>query len=231
MTSSSPPTPWPSLILAHIATVDRTTGKLVLDETTDIPVADPAQLSPVTTTVLNSASKEYQDAGDWNGVLLAIQAIAAVLWSIVLASFRKRKPAYALSLLIGAAGFISVFFITNQYALFVSYALMGCAWAAMLAMPFTILTNALSGNHIGTYLGLFNCTICIPQIVAAICGGWVLSCFAPAANGAPNTVWMLVCSGVLLVLGALAVGGIRETFGASKAMADPASQELASTEM
>lgn len=223
--------PGTTLTLAHIATVDRTTGKLVLDETTDIPVADPAQLSPVTTTVLNSASKEYQDAGDWNGVLLAIQAIAAVLWSIVLASFRKRKPAYALSLLIGAAGFISVFFITNQYALFVSYALMGCAWAAMLAMPFTILTNALSGNHIGTYLGLFNCTICIPQIVAAICGGWVLSCFAPAANGAPNTVWMLVCSGVLLVLGALAVGGIRETFGASKAMADPASQELASTEM
>ncbi len=220
-----------TLTLAHIATVDRTTGKLVLDETTDIHVADPAQVVPVTSTVLNSASKEFQDAGGWNGVLLAIQAIAAVLWSIVLARFRKRKLAYALSLLIGAVGFISVAFITDQYVLSVSYALMGCAWAAMLAIPFTILTNALSGNHIGAYLGLFNCTICIPQMVASVCGGWILSCFAPAANGAPNTVWMLVCSGVLLVLGALAVGGIRETFGASKAMADPASQELASTEM
>lgn len=220
-----------TLTLAHIAAKDRTTGKMVLEETTDIPVSNHAQIKPMTTTVLNSASKEYQNAGDWNGVLLAIQAIAAVLWSIVLTRFRKRKLAYALSLLIGAVGFISVAFITDQYVLSVSYALMGCAWAAMLAIPFTILTNALSGNHIGAYLGLFNCTICIPQMVASVCGGWILSCFAPAANGAPNTVWMLVCSGVLLVLGALAVGGIRETFGASKAMADPASQELASTEM
>lgn len=202
-----------TLTMAHISTIDRTTGKLVLEQTENIQITNAAEVEPVTSVVLNSASKQYQDAGDWNGVLLAIQAIAAVLWSIVLASFRKRKPAYAISLLIGAVGFASVAFITNQYLLFVSYALMGCAWAAMLAMPFTILTNALSGNHIGTYLGLFNCTICIPQIVAALAGGWILHMFAPSANGAPDTVLMLVCSGVLLALGALAVFGIRETFG------------------
>ena len=94
---------------------------------------------------------------------------------------------------------------------------MGCAWAAMLAMPFTILTNALSGNHIGTYLGLFNCTICIPQIVAALCGGLVLSLFPVGANGAPQTVFMLVVSGLLLLLGAIAVWNIRETFGSRPA--------------
>jgi len=63
------------------------------------------------------------------------------------------------------------------YLLALSYALMGCAWAAMLSMPFTILTNALSGGNIGTYLGLFNCTITVPQIVAALCGGAILHCF------------------------------------------------------
>lgn len=219
-----------TLTLAHIATKERTTGKTVLEQTEDITIGNAAEIKPVTSVVLNSASKQYQDAGDWNGVLLAIQAIAAVLWSIVLASFRKRKPAYSISLLIGAVGFVSVSFFTNQYMLFISYALMGCAWAAMLAMPFTILTNALSGNHIGTYLGLFNCTICIPQIVAALAGGWILHMFAPAANGAPNTVWMLVCSGVLLAFGALAVWGIRETFG-NKGLANPAAQEIANTEL
>lgn len=219
-----------TVTMAHIATHDRITDKMVLEQTENITLTNVAQVKPITTTVLNSASKQYQDAGDWNGVLLAIQAIAAVLWSIVLANFRKRKPAYAISLIIGAVGFISVAFITNQYMLFVSYALMGCAWAAMLAMPFTILTNALSGNHIGTYLGLFNCTICIPQIVAALCGGWVLHLFGEAANGAPNTVFMLVCSGVLLTLGAVAVAGIRETFG-NKSVADPAAQQIANTEL
>ena len=230
--------PGETLTMAHISTVDRTTGKTVLEQTEEIATTGALEIAPITSTVLNSASKQYQDAGDWNGVLLAIQAIAAVLWSIALARFRKRKLAYSLSLLLGAIGFISVMFITNRYALGVSYALMGCAWAAMLAMPFTILTNALSGNHIGTYLGLFNCTICIPQIVAALVGGGILSWFAPSANGAPDTVWMLVTSGILLAIGALAVWGIRETFGAGGKkdgegveLVSPAAQELADTEM
>lgn len=136
-----------------------------------------------------------------------------MLWAIVLAGFRRRKLGYSLSLLIGAIGFISVFFIHNPYVLAVSYALMGCAWAAMLSMPFTILTNALSGGNIGTYLGLFNCTITIPQIVAALCGGAVLHCFPAADNGAPLTVGMLVVSGVLLLIGSVAVWNIKETFG------------------
>jgi maltose/moltooligosaccharide transporter len=98
----------------------------------------------------------------------------------------------------------------------VSYALMGVAWAAMLAMPFTILTNALSGNHIGTYLGLFNCTICIPQIVAALVGGSILSIFPLSAAGVPQTVFMLMVSGILLIIGSLAVWNIKETFGSQE---------------
>lgn len=115
---------------------------------------------------------------------------------------------------------MSVFFVTDQYILGICYALMGCAWAAMLAMPFTILTNALGGDHIGTYLGLFNCTICIPQIVAAIFGGMLLGCFAPTETGTPNTVLMLVSSGILLLLGSLAVWNVKETYGSKNAAKD-----------
>ena len=202
------------LMLAHIAKDLEGNGKYVTEQTSELPViAEGDELTLNYRTVLNAASKEYQDAGDWNGVLLAIQAIAAVIWAVVLSQFRRRKLGYLLSLLIGAAGFVSVYFIHSPAVLGVSYALMGCAWAAILAMPFTILTNALSGNHIGTYLGLFNCTICIPQIIAALCGGAILSCFPLGANGAPQTVWMLVVSGVLLAIGALFVWNIRETFG------------------
>lgn len=211
-----------SLTLAHIARKDANTGSYILEETSPIPAVAAENISVNYKTVLNPATKAYQDAGDWNGNLLAIQAIAAVLWAVVLAGFRRRKPAYSLSLLIGAVGFVSVFFVHNQYLLGISYALMGCAWAAMLSMPFTILTNALSGGNIGTYLGLFNCTITIPQIVAALCGGAILHCFPPAANGAPLTVGMLVVSGVLLALGSVAVWNIKETFGSQSAGSNPA---------
>ena len=210
--------PGTELTIAHIAARANASGSYVLDQTSTLPaITAPEQVTLNYVTVLNAASKPYQDAGDWNGVLLAIQAIAAVVWAAVLATFRRRKLGYSLSLLIGAIGFISVWFIHSPALLGVSYALMGCAWAAMLAMPFTILTNALSGNHIGTYLGLFNCTICIPQIVAALCGGLVLSLFPVGANGAPQTVFMLVVSGLLLLLGAIAVWNIRETFGSRPA--------------
>ena len=159
----------------------------------------------------DTASAAYQEAGNWVGVLFAVQAVGSVLWAVVIPMFRSHKVAYSLSLVLGGIGFISVYFITNQYGLFVSYFLIGCAWAAMLAMPFTILTNSLSGKNMGTYLGLFNGTICVPQIIAAALGGTVLWCVGG------SQVMMLVLAGVLLILGAAAVVNIKETIAESTA--------------
>ena len=163
----------------------------------------------VTHLVLDTQSLQYQTAGDWVGILFAVQAIGSVIWAAVIPSIRNRKFAYSLSLALGGIGFISIYFIHNQYVLFLSFLLIGCAWAAMLALPFTILTNALTGGHMGTYLGLFNGTICVPQIVAAVVGGRVLRLFT-AEGSVPPEVNMLVLAGVLLVAGACCVGIIKE---------------------
>ena len=127
----------------------------------------------------------------------------------IIPMIQNRKFAYVLSLVLGGIGFISIFFIHNQYALFASFILIGCAWAAMLALPFTILTNALTGGHMGTYLGLFNGTICVPQIVAASLGGIVLKIFTSPGSVAPE-VNMLVLAGVFLIIGAGCVSIIKE---------------------
>ena len=144
-------------------------------------------------------SEGYQTAGNWVGILFALQSVGSVLWALVIPKFRSIKTAYVVSLLIGAAGFASVFFIHDQYLLFFSFLLIGVAWAAMLAIPFTLLTNSLSGDHIGTYLGLFNGTICLPQIVAAACGGLILKLVGGAQ------VNMFIVAGIFLVLGAVSV--------------------------
>lgn len=149
----------------------------------------------------------YQEAGNWNGILFAVQAVGSVIWAIVLPMFRNRKFAYCLSLLIGGVGFISTYFITNAYGLFISYFLVGTAWAAMLAMPFTILTNSISGKHMGAYLGLFNGTITLPQIIAAALGGIIFKMF-----GGEHQLYMIIFAGVLLVCGAVAVFFIKETY-------------------
>ena len=140
----------------------------------------------------DAASEGYQTAGNWVGILFAVQAIGSVFWAVVLPQFKNIKFAYALSLVIGGIGFVMVPYCTNQYLLFVPYFLIGFAWAAMLAMPFTLVTNALEGSkYMGTMLGLFNCTICIPQMspphwvvcfwlssiqCRATCSSWLVSC-------------------------------------------------------
>ncbi len=149
-------------------------------------------------------SAEYQDAGNWVGILFAVQAIGSMLWALLIPKFKNVKTAYVVSLLLGAVGFASVYFIHDQHLLFISFLLIGAAWAAMLAIPFTLLTNSLSGNHIGTYLGLFNGTICLPQIVAAACGGMLLK----MVGGSQAS--MFIIAGVLLVCGAAAVYLVKE---------------------
>ena len=152
----------------------------------------------------DTASEAYQTAGNWVGVLFAVQAVGSLLWAAILPRFKNLKLAYVVSLLIGAVGFASVYFFHNQYLLFVSYFLIGTAWAAMLALPFTLLTNALEGSpYMGSYLGLFNGTICLPQIVAAATGGLVLSLVGGSQPA------MLLMAGVFLVLGAISVRFIK----------------------
>ena len=151
----------------------------------------------------DTASEAYQEAGNWVGILFAVQAIGSVVWAVVIPLFRSHRLAYVVSLLLGGIGFALVAFITDKYLMFVAFVLIGCAWAAMLALPFTILTNALQGSgSMGAYLGLFNGTICLPQIVAALVGGLILKAVGGSQPG------MMIVAGVLLALGAVAVAGI-----------------------
>ena len=159
------------------------------------------------TTDVHSAG--YQEAGNWVGVAFAIQAIGAVIWAALIPVVSKKlhseKLTYALSLVLGGIGFLSTTVITDQYMICVSYFLVGCAWAGMLAFPFIFFTNALIGNpRMGTYLGLFNCTICLPQIVAALLGGAFLSLFGGVQ------VYMLELAGIFFIIGAACVALIRK---------------------
>ena len=160
----------------------------------------------VSLTVWNtadSASEAYQVAGNWTGVLYAIQAMGSVVWAALIPRFKNIKVAYAVSMAIGGVGFALIPFCPGQYMQIIPFLLIGCAWAAQLACPFTLVTNALQGyGHMGAYLGLFNGTICVPQIVAALLGGSILTLVGS------NQAYMMIVSGILLVAGAFCVFGI-----------------------
>ncbi len=164
---------------------------------------------------IDGNSKAFQSAGDWVGVIFGVQSISAVFWAAMIPRFKNRKTVYALSIALGALGFFMIPFIHNQYALILPFALIGCTWAAMLALPFTIVTNALEGDpHMGTYLGLFNCTICLPQIIAAVAGyGFMYLIQNFITGGEGGHKYIMFISAVLLLIGTFCVFKIKETSG------------------
>lgn len=76
----------------------------------------------------------------------------------------------------------------------------GLAWASILAMPYAILTGSLPAKKMGTYMGIFNFFIVIPQIMAAsILGFFVKGLF----HG--ESIYALVTGGVSMFIAALLV--------------------------
>ena len=155
----------------------------------------------------DAASAGYQEAGNWYGMLAAVQSIAAVACSYVLAKVPNQfhKHGYFACLALGALGFLSIAYVGNKYVLILSFILVGIAWAGIITYPLTIVTNALSGKHMGTYLGLFNGSICLPQIVASLMSFGLY----PLLGGTQAN--MFIAAGIILLAGAFSVFLIKET--------------------
>lgn len=125
-----------------------------------------------------ATSKEYNEAGNWTGVIFAAYSVFAALYSLVLTPVANkfgRRNTYMLSLLAGGVGLFSMIFIKDKYVLFAAMIGIGVAWAAILAMPYAILSSSLPPKQTGVYMGLFNATITIPQIAAGLLGGVALT--------------------------------------------------------
>ena len=153
-------------------------------------------------------SEAYNEAGNWNGVLSGIYGIFAVVFSIVmtkLADKLGRKKVYLVALLVGALGLASMYIFDDKYMLIISMLGVGIAWAAILAMPYAILSAALPADKMGVYMGLFNATITIPQITAGLCGGLL---FTYIAGG--SSIAMLVVAGVSMLFAAISVYFVKE---------------------
>lgn len=87
--------------LAAIVVTDRETGHMDVENSKAVFVDDASSCEFVRQVELNTESTEYNEAGNWVGVLFAVQAIGSVLWAVVLPMFRNRKFSYFLSLVLG----------------------------------------------------------------------------------------------------------------------------------
>ena len=132
----------------------------------------------------DATSNAFNEAGNWTGVIFAAYSVFAALFSLVitpLADKYGRRNVYVVSLILGGLGLLSILFIKDKNLLFVPMIGVGIAWAAILALPYAILSSKLPAKQTGVYMGIFNATITIPQIAAGLLGGVLLSALGGTA--------------------------------------------------
>jgi len=155
----------------------------------------------------DSKSLDFNDAGNWVGIIFACYSVVAALFSLVMGSIATRfgrKLTYMISLVLGGLGLISMVFIHNKFGLIFSMVGIGIAWAAILAMPYAILSAALPASKMGVYMGIFNATITVPQIAAALLGGVILS----LVGG--TSIMMLGVAGLSMLIAGATVVFVKE---------------------
>ena len=156
---------------------------------------------------LDAKSVGFNEAGDWTGVLFGFYSGVAAIYAFLIPSIVKmigRKKTYSYSLIFGGLSFISIFFIQDKTLLLGSMVGIGVAWAAILAMPYTLLSECLPAKSMGVYMGLFNASITLPQIAAGLFGGIILGAF----GGSP--IMMLVLAGVSMIIAGILVFTVKE---------------------
>ncbi|MCF8372115.1 MAG: MFS transporter [Bacteroidales bacterium] len=146
-------------------------------------------------------SVEFQTAGDWVGILFGIYNGVSAIIALSLPKIAKRigrKSTHALALAIGGFSFISFLIIPNPTLLIIPMVGIGIAWGSILAMPYAMLASSIPPKQMGMFMGLFNMSITIPQIVNGIFGGIILEKFFH-----DDAMLSLVMAGVLMILGAI----------------------------
>ena len=149
----------------------------------------------------DTTSVLFNQGANWVGVMFAVYngfaAIVAFLLP-VLAKYTNRKITHLIALILGGIGLISIFFIHDPNWLILSMVGVGIAWASILAMPYAILTGSLPQHKMGTYMGIFNFFIVIPQILAASLLGFFVKSIAGG-----EAIYALVLGGASMIIAGL----------------------------
>lgn len=152
-------------------------------------------------------STGYATAGDKVGELFGIYNFVAMLFALLLIPIARRlgrKMTHAVCLSLGGLGLISMYLLPDADWMILSMIGVGIAWASILAMPYAILSDSLPAAKMGTYMGIFNFFITIPQITNGVVHGWIVR---HVYEG--HAVFALLTGGIFLLLAAVSVSFVK----------------------
>ena len=159
-------------------------------------------------------SVEYQNAGNWVGILFGIYNGVSAIIALSLPKIAKkigRRATHALALTIGGLSFLSFAIIPDATLLVIPMIGIGIAWGSILAMPYAMLANSIPPKQMGVFMGLFNMSITIPQIINGVFGGLILQY---VFNDDP--LKSLLMAGVFMIFGAASTFFVQDKLDAKR---------------
>ncbi|MFN7178695.1 MFS transporter [Hyphomonas sp.] len=161
----------------------------------------------------DTSSAAFQSAGDWVGVMFAVQNGVAAVYALVIAAVARKvgtRRLHAINLIVGAAGFASIHLFTTPETLLIPMIGLGMAWGSILALPYAILADALPARKMGIYMGIFNFFIVLPQLLVAGTMGPLLKSLPGLTDMAGGTSMLAVLFGAgSLLLAAASMSIVR----------------------
>ncbi|NEP18969.1 MAG: SLC45 family MFS transporter [Leptolyngbya sp. SIO4C1] len=152
-------------------------------------------------------SELYAAGIEWAGLCMATYNLVCCLFSLSLPRLSRllgQRLTHTLCLLAGAAGLVSLGVIHSPYWVLLSMVGVGLAWASMLSLPYAMLVESLPAEQNCLYMGIFNCFIVIPEIIASLGLGWVMRYWLGS-----DRMLAVVLGGALMFVGAILAQRIR----------------------
>ena len=114
-----------------------------------------------------------------NWSFFSLNLVAAIIPALLLepiAARYGRVKTHMTCIAIMAAGYTGIiFFGFTPVMLYALFAIVGIGWAATISLPFAIMSSKIPRNRMGLYMGLFNLSVVLPQLVASLGVGEAVS--------------------------------------------------------
>lgn len=138
---------------------------------------------------------------------LVLNAVGAALPAVVLMPVARRigrVATHAACLGLMTAGYVALC-VWNSSALeiYVLMAVVGIGWGSIVSLPFSIMSVTVPQSRMGLYMGLFNLSVVLPQLVVTLGIGLLVS-------RAPDKGVIFLVSAVSMALSTLAWTLVRE---------------------
>jgi maltose/moltooligosaccharide transporter len=128
---------------------------------------------------------------------LVMNVIGFVLPVAVLQPLAKKiglVRTHTLCIFIMAAGYAGmIFFGKTSPAIYALMAVVGIGWAAVVSLPFAIMSDSVDKARMGTFMGIFNLSVVIPQIIVSVAIGKMIGA------AADKSITFIICAIALAI--------------------------------